>query len=156
MKSGFRVDSGSFDKATRRLVEGTRRNTLNFGKTIARQFREDARKEAPWTDHRGAARRGFAGDAELHGSVVKVTVGAKAPNYKRRARSSPDYMEYLEFAHEKKYAIVYPMVESMRNDIIRRFGMAALKGRYQVRILRDKMALRKRKARYRAAGKKQP
>ena len=149
-KTGLQVMDASFQKATKALVEGARKNTLNYGKTIAAQFKEEARREAGWMDHRGVARRGFDGDAELRGNVVRVGMGARAKNYKRGPKSSEDYMEYLEFDYYGKYAIVYPMVNSMRKGIVQNFGTAALKGGYKMRIQRDKEAMRARKTWHRA------
>lgn len=154
MKTGIKFADASFQKATETLVRGARSNTLAYGKTIAAQFVQDARQEAPWTDRRGNARRHFEGKADLSGNVVKVAVGGSAPNYKRGRRSSPDYMEYLEFDYERRYAVIYPVVKSMENGIVRGFGVAALRGAFRMRIQRDKGAAKRRRAWHKANPKK--
>ena len=149
MSGDFVIKADDFKAVTRDLEMKVRANTLLYGQTIARQYTEAAKKEAPWTDRKGNARRGFKGSAAASGATVRVTMGAQAPNYKKGPNSAADYMEYLEFAHGGKYAAVYPTVESMRDGIVKEFGNAALRGKTHVLIQRDKAALRKRKARYR-------
>lgn len=147
--AGFRIDTTGFEQATRAIAQGVKKNMLLYGKSIARQFAEDARREAPFQNQRGVARAGFAGEASATGAGIAIRMSATAPNYKRGPHSAEDYMEYLEFDHEKAYATVFPVANSMRDGIAERFGEAVLLGKCRVRIRRNREMARRRAFRYR-------
>ena len=84
------------------------------------------------------------GKSGASGSTVRVEMGGEAPNYKRGPKSSPDYMEYLEFDYDKHYAIIIPTAEEVQEEALENFGEAALKGKMRTNIKRDKRAARVR------------
>lgn len=137
---GFTVNTSDFNRATRALEDTARKNTATYGRAIARQFEQTAKSGAPWTDRHGNARGKLYGASEASGSRVRVQMGGLAPNYKRGPQSSPDYMEYLEFDHGKRNAIVVPTVDAIAEDVRQNFGNAVLKGNMHFNIKRDKSA----------------
>lgn len=66
-----------------------------FAETGAKQLEADAKENARWTDRTGRARQG------LKGTVSKISNG-----YRIYVSHTVDYGIYLEFAHERKYAII--------------------------------------------------
>jgi hypothetical protein len=149
------VDTKAFEQAAKTMQTTVDQNVLTYGRDLGRAFENYASQGAPWVDRRGIARRGFNSSARISGSRVTVAMGAGAPNYKKGIHSSPDYMEYLEFAHGGRFAIVYPTVDAMQDTVKRDLGEAALTGHYHIAIRRDKLAARKRKAKWRSLMRQQ-
>lgn len=81
-----------------------------FAETAAKQMESDAKEQAKWTDRTGAARRGLTGDTSKLSNGVRV-----------RLSHTVSYGIFLEFAHEKKYAIVGPIVDLSAPFIIEDF-----------------------------------
>ena len=148
---GFTVNASDFNRATKVLKESVRRNVQTYGSTLAATFEQQAKGGAPWVDRRGSARARLYGTMTASGSRVRVEMGGSAPNYKRGPKSSPDYLEYLEYDHLKKYAIVEPTAEAIFDDVRQNFGEAALFGKShpRIRIQRDKLAAKERARRKR-------
>lgn len=139
--SGFQIDTSGFDRATRELQRMAQRNTQAYGRVIARSYESHAKSDAPWVDRRGNARRKLYGTSTTSSSRVQVEMGGTAPNYKRGPLSAADYMEYLEFANKKKYAVVYPTAEAIEADVLQHYGEAALQGKMRVDIKRNRKEL---------------
>lgn len=136
--SGIRVDDSGFVKGTEDLKKKVSRNTLSYGREISQSFQYTARKDAPWVDRKGVARRGLKGNAFAIGTRVRVEMGGRAHNYKAGAHSAKDYTEFLEFANQKKFAAIYPTADPLREKAIEDFGDAALKGKTKINIPRMK------------------
>lgn len=143
--SGFRFDLRSFDLATRELQKGARKNTEAYGKVLARTYESDAKRSAPWVDRRGNARMHLYGDSVSRGNRVQVEMGGAAPNYKNSALSAKDYMEYLEFDHGGKYAVVLPTANAIMQDLEKNFGEAALHGKIRPKIYHNRKDLNARR-----------
>lgn len=142
------IDTSGFDRAARAIAEQARTNTQNYGREIAREYEQTAKHDAPWTDRKGIARSGITGSVKANGDRVEVHMGASAKNYRKMGpRSVKDYMEALEFAMDKRYAVVYPTFEAIKNDVIEQYGRAALTGARLV-IRRDKAWAKRRQARW--------
>lgn len=67
-------------------------------------------EKAPWTDRTGQARK------ELTATVQTTTLG-----WRIVLAQGVEYGVYLEFAHEKKYAIIQPTIQALSPDIMKRF-----------------------------------
>ncbi len=65
----------------------------------------------PWTDRTGQARQRLTGRA-AHPSKTEWEIVLS---------HGVDYGIYLEFAHEKKYAIIYPTIQVKSPDIMNSF-----------------------------------
>ncbi len=68
-----------------------------YGDTTARQLEAEAKKNRKWIDRTAHARQRLQGGSELRPRKLIIYL-----------QHGVDYGVYLEFAHEKKYAIVYP------------------------------------------------
>lgn len=143
---GFTVNTSGFDRATKALQEGVRRNTQTYGRVLAQTFETEAKSGAPWVDRRGNARMHLFGTMSASGNRVRVDMGGSAPNYKQGALSARDYLEYLEFDHGKKYATVLPTAEAIFADVQQNFGDAALQGKHpRISIQRNRKDLNQRR-----------
>lgn len=108
---GFDID---VSQLSRKLGEADRRRLLaqeTAARTAAAQMAADARASAPWRDHTGHARGGITGTSERHDSVITITLSG-----------SVRYLVYLELAHGKKYAILWPTLEKHRDAVLQRIA----------------------------------
>ncbi len=79
---------------------------------IASDFEAKAKQEAPWTDRTGMARKSLNGYV-THPSKTKIHVNLA---------HGVDYGIWLEMAHEKRFAIVEPIVRLNSPDALDRFN----------------------------------
>lgn len=84
-----------------------------YADSAGKKMEKEAKQNAPWTDRTAHARQTIQGGHEWHGSKCYAYV---AGNEK--------YSSYLEFAHEKQNAILYPVVKKMSPEILK--GMEGL------------------------------
>lgn len=146
--SGIRFVTAGFDRATKALQDNARRNTQTYGRVLAQSYETEAKRDAPWTDRRGNARRHLYGTSSAAGSTVRVEMGGAAPNYKNTPMAAKDYMEYLEFANGGKFATVYPTAEAIADSVTEDFGDAALRGKMRPRIKRNRKELNHRRKKF--------
>lgn len=86
-----------------------------YGDTAAKKLEANAKKNAPWEDRTGNARKSINGESKWEGAIMKVGVSGNM-----------DYFVFLEYAMEKKYAVLEPtilqlspeIVEGMRNLLV--------------------------------------
>lgn len=71
-----------------------------YGKTVAAQLEAAAKKNRPWTDRTTNARDSLKGGTEPMDTGIRITL-----------EGGMSYSVYLEFAHEKKYAVIYPTLK---------------------------------------------
>ena len=149
----------SFEKAAQQLERTVKSNTQVFGQTIANTFVRTARGDIRWTDRKGRARRGLFANVETGTANVTITMGGKADNYKRKSQYD-DYMEILEFGYLSKkrnfpnLAVVYPTFESIKADVAKQYGSAALSGgKYSLKRSKAAARSRAKAARERNKGK---
>lgn len=103
----FKIDISSVLKG---LAEGeikTRAAVGLYCDSAGKKLEATAKKEAPWTDRTALARQTIQGGKEWKGNKCNVFVSGNT-----------NYFKFLEFAHEKRYAILYPTVKKMQNEII--------------------------------------
>lgn len=150
---GIRIVDESFQTATTALQEQARKNALQFAQSAANSFTSAAKAGAPWTDRRGIARRNLFGRASQTGDRTVMTFGGEAPNYKPYTKKAkkryPDYMELLEFSNGRKYAVIYPLVGDIKDDIRAQFGNAILQGTGKIQLNRSASAMKQRRKEYR-------
>lgn len=142
------VDTRDFERAVQALDRLAQQNAKAFGDSVARTFEHKAKRTAPWIDRRGNARAHLFGRCSGGGGKVTVRMGGSAPNYKRGPMSAQDYMEYLEFDHGGEYAIVYPVFNAIRDDVVEQYGRGAIQSG-RVCVYRDRAAARERSRRRR-------
>lgn len=81
-----------------------------YVQTGATKMQNYTKKNRPWTDRTGAARQ------RLTGTPMTIPSG-----YRIRLAHGVDYGVYLELAHEKKYAIINPTIQSEGPEIVKGF-----------------------------------
>jgi hypothetical protein len=81
-----------------------------FADTKAQYLQGEAQENRPWTDRTGEARK------RLRGSYEKTVTG-----YRLVLAHGVDYGQWLELAHEKRYAIIEPTIRLCSPKIMKDF-----------------------------------
>ena len=151
---GFKVDMSDFERATKALKEGAKKNTLHYAQAVAAEAQRAARSDAAWVDRSGTARRNLTSAAEQSGTRTTIAIGGSAPS-KAKHSDYDDYMEILEFGHESlsrnfpDLSVVYPTAEAIEKEIRAGFGDAALRGSFRPKLVRSRRAVQARKRKFR-------
>ena len=82
-----------------------------YAETAAKNFENYAKENRPWTDRTGMARQ------RLTGYVEEIDKG-----YRINIAHGVDYGLWLEFAHEKRFAIVKPTIELRGNEVLKGYA----------------------------------
>ena len=83
-----------------------------FGNTVAKDFESYAKRNRPWTDRTGRARQGLTGYCIVRANGVRICIA-----------HTVDYGLWLEYAREKKYAILEPTVRLKSPEAIKAFQL---------------------------------
>lgn len=78
-----------------------------FAETGALKMQQYAQKNAKWKDRTGAARQRLQGSVQNRGNVIRMQVAYGV-----------DYGIYLEYKHEKRYAILPDTIRIVGNEEI--------------------------------------
>lgn len=108
---GFSIDTATL---SRKLEEAERRRLFaqqTYAQTAAKQLENFAKADAPWKDRSGHARGGLIGTARRSGSIFTITLSGSA-----------HYLVYLELAHGKKYAVLWPTLQKHQQRILQGFA----------------------------------
>lgn len=76
-------------------------------RTAAARMEAWAKANKRWKDHTGHAVGGLRGRSARSGAVITITLSG-----------SVRYMVYLELAHKKKYAILWPALQRHQSEIL--------------------------------------
>ena len=79
-----------------------------YAKNQAKKLESYAKKNAPWTDRTGMARKSLRADTSKLDNGIRITLA-----------HGVDYGLWLELAHEKRFAIVKPTIELRGNEVIK-------------------------------------
>lgn len=79
----------------------------------AKALEADARIHAPWKDHTGAARSSITGRAQRSGAVFTITLSGNVR-----------YLVYLELAHGRKWAAMWPAMQRNAERILKNIARA--------------------------------
>lgn len=71
-----------------------------YGESVAAKLEAKAKLNRPWTDRTAKARQSIKGGTERIDTGIRITL-----------EIGVEYGVYLEFAHEKKYAVIYPTLK---------------------------------------------
>jgi hypothetical protein len=82
------------------LPERSEKAVMSYGKTSAAQLTAKAKIDRPWTDRTAQARQRLHGDCKRTDTGIRITLS-----------HGVDYGIYLELAHEKRYAVIYPTLQ---------------------------------------------
>lgn len=108
---GINIDTSTLSRA---LDEMDRRRLFaqqTYAQNAAKQLESQAKAGAPWTDRTGHARGGLSGTSQRRGSVFTITLSG-----------SVRYMVYLELAHGKKWAVLWPTMQKNSQQILQGFA----------------------------------
>lgn len=108
---GFNMDVSALRASLDRMRETQLFRMQSYAQTAAKELEAEAKAGAPWTDRTAAARTGLNGSAMRSGSIITITL-----------RGSVRYMVYLELAHGKKWAILWPTMQSNAERIMQGFA----------------------------------
>lgn len=104
----FKFDAKGLLNGLAEFGDRADRGIQMYAETSALKLQNHARQNAKWTDRTGHARQRLTGD------VLIVSNG-----YKLRLAHGVDYGKWLELAHEKRFAIIFPTIQEVgTNQII--------------------------------------
>lgn len=98
----------------RRIAEVSSRSEAAidmFAKNAALTLQNYAREHRPWTDRTGHARQRLTGSAEVVDNGYRIVLA-----------HGVDYGIWLELAHEKRFAIIQPTIQTKGPQIISSFN----------------------------------
>lgn len=103
----FRLDTSGITKGLDRhkamVAYGLRQAAAMEAKRLAIR----AQGEAPWKDRTGMARRGIHGTVTPQGHGVRIAISG-----------SVRYLAYLELAHGKRWAVLWPTIEQHGQEAV--------------------------------------
>ena len=82
-----------------------------FAQEGAKKFENHAKKNRPWTDRTGMARKSLNATTEKRNNGIRITLA-----------HGVDYGLWLELAHEKRFAIVKPTIELHGNEVLKGYA----------------------------------
>ena len=106
------IDFSELYESLEKLPDRLEKAVMAYGKTSAQKLRTLAVKNRPWTDRTAHARQ------RLHASAKRIDTGIRIT-----LAHGVEYGVYLELAHEKRYAVIYPTLLKMGPQV-----MAGLEG----------------------------
>lgn len=78
-----------------------------YAETAAKDFESHAKRNRPWKDRTGRARQGLTGYVTPKGNSWRINIA-----------HTVDYGIWLEYARNKKYAILEPTVRLKAKDVL--------------------------------------
>lgn len=91
----FKLDSTSLLRGLQSLESKSEVAMRAFAETGALKMQSYAQQNAPWTDRTGAARQRLKGSVQRRENAFRIQIA-----------HGVDYGIWLEFAHEKRFAIL--------------------------------------------------
>ena len=82
-----------------------------YAKHQAKNLESYAKKNAPWADRTGMARKSLNATTEKRDNGIRITLA-----------HGVDYGLWLELAHEKRLAIVKPTIELRGNEVLKGYA----------------------------------
>lgn len=94
-------------KCLESLPANIQKDLIAYGNTSAASLQGEAQKTRPWKDHTADARK------RIKGYCTPVDTGIRI-----YLAHGVEYGVYLEFANEKKYAVIYPVLRRKGPEIL--------------------------------------
>lgn len=82
-----------------------------YARNQAKKLESYAKKKAPWTDRTGMARKSLNATTSKTNDVVRITLA-----------HGVDYGLWLELAHEKRFAIIKPTINTKGKDVLQGYA----------------------------------
>ena len=108
---GFTMDTSALSRELYKMERRVIACSETYAHSAAKQLEAAARAEAPWRDHTGHARGGITGRAARSRSTITIMLSGRA-----------HYLVYLELAHGKKWAILWPTMQRHAPRILKGFA----------------------------------
>lgn len=97
------------------LPDRVQKAVVGYGGTVAADMERKAKENRPWNDRTGQARQRLSGRCATIPTGVRISLS-----------HGVNYGIYLEFAHEKRFAIIYPTLRKNAPE-----AMSGLRGLFQ-------------------------
>ena len=107
----FNMDASALQASLYRMRDMQLFRMQSYAQLAAKELESEAKANAPWTDRTAAARTGLNGSASRSGDAITITL-----------RGSVRYMVYLELAHGKRWAILWPTMQANAQRIMEGFA----------------------------------
>ncbi|SCJ52093.1 Uncharacterised protein [uncultured Clostridium sp.] len=106
--SGIKFDASSLLKGLTELDEKVAKASELYGNTAGTKMVNDAKKNAPWTDGPFKSRQSIDHEVISKGGQTEIRLRGNTPHFK-----------YLEFCHEKKWAILWPTIQKHTAEVLK-------------------------------------
>ena len=105
--SGFNIDGRRLlSNLTERQVK-VRAASKIFATAVANELEQEAKENATWTDRTALSRQTIEGTVTQPGNKTEIVLRGNTPQFK-----------YLELAHEKRFAILWPTVRKNMSRVV--------------------------------------
>ena len=101
------IDYSELYDALKKLPDRLEKAMMSYGETSAQKLRELAAENRPWTDRTAQARQRLHGECERYDTGIRISLA-----------HGVEYGVYLEFAHEKRYAVIYPILQREAGNVM--------------------------------------
>lgn len=108
---GFQMDTSGLSRSLSGMAQRQLYAQEVMARNAAKQMESYAKANKPWKTHTGNAVRGLSGNSVRSGSIFTITLSG-----------SVRYMVYLELAHGKKWAILWPTMQKHQQQILNAFA----------------------------------
>jgi len=102
----YRFDASDLQGGIEKLANRAEMEVRMYADTGKQKLEDQARKDAPWTDRTGDARKRLNSYTEPRPNAVRIYLA-----------HGVDYGVWLELAMQKRYAIIAPTISHMSQEI---------------------------------------
>ncbi|MEG0766100.1 MAG: hypothetical protein RR482_00145 [Clostridia bacterium] len=103
----FRIDPSQVLRGMSEARLKTMYACEKYAQAAAAKLEASAKADASWTDRTALARQTVAGVSDWVGDSLRIGVAGNM-----------NYSPYLEFCHEKRFAVLWPTINKMAVEII--------------------------------------
>lgn len=105
--SGINIDISQLINKFSKIAENAEIGSKLYAESVKTKLIQDAKSNAPWTDRTALSRNTIDGSVNSTLTTTKIEIRGNTPQFK-----------YLEFCHEKKWAILWPTINKNMNLIL--------------------------------------
>lgn len=106
--SGIDFDASNLFKGLSELEEKAIKATELYANVSGTKMANSAKTNAPWTDRTGNSRQTIDYNVQPKGTITEIQIRGNTPHFK-----------YLELAHEKRFAILWPTIQKLSAEILK-------------------------------------
>lgn len=108
MADGFKIDINDVLKKTIYNRKKVHYGCVRYAQTAGKKMIADAKRNARWADKTGLSRQTMDAEIADKNNVVEIRLQGHTPQFK-----------YLEYANEKKYAILVPTRDKFATEVMK-------------------------------------